>query len=64
MPTFTHDVLVVGAGPAGLTTAISLARHGVDVLVVEKHAGTSPFPVSTRLVFRSATIIMASSRRR
>jgi 2-polyprenyl-6-methoxyphenol hydroxylase-like FAD-dependent oxidoreductase len=57
MPTFTHDVLVVGAGPAGLTTAISLARHGVDVLVVEKHAGTSPFPKATGVSTRTVELL-------
>ncbi len=30
------DVLVVGAGPAGASTAIHLARSGADVLVAEK----------------------------
>jgi menaquinone-9 beta-reductase len=30
------DVLVVGAGPGGSTAAYHLARHGVDVTVVEK----------------------------
>jgi geranylgeranyl reductase family protein len=30
------DVLVVGAGPAGSSTAYHLARHGVDVLLVDK----------------------------
>lgn len=30
------DVLVVGAGPGGASTAYHLARHGVDVTVVEK----------------------------
>ena len=59
MPTFTHDVLVVGAGPAGLTTAISLARHGVDVLVVEKHAGTSPFPKATGVSTRTMELLRA-----
>lgn len=32
----TADVLVVGAGPAGASTAYHLARLGVDVLVLEK----------------------------
>jgi menaquinone-9 beta-reductase len=34
------DVIVVGAGPGGSTTAYHLARHGVRVLVLEK----SEFP--------------------
>ena len=32
------DVLVVGAGPAGSTAAYHLARHGLEVLVVDKAA--------------------------
>src|SRR4051794_15879655 len=31
----TDEVLVVGAGPVGLTTACQLARHGVPVRVVD-----------------------------
>jgi len=30
------DVIVVGAGPAGSTTAFHLAQHGLDVLLLEK----------------------------
>ena len=30
------DVIVVGAGPGGSATAYHLARHGVDVLLLEK----------------------------
>ena len=29
----TADVLVVGAGPAGLALAVDLARRGVDTLL-------------------------------
>ena len=35
------EVLVVGAGPAGLVAAITLAHYGVDVLLVEKRADIS-----------------------
>lgn len=31
------EVLVVGAGPAGSAAATQLARHGVDVLLVDQH---------------------------
>ncbi|QDI69410.1 pentachlorophenol monooxygenase [Streptomyces calvus] len=36
------DVLVVGAGPAGLTLGIDLARRGVPALVVERADGLFP----------------------
>ena len=32
------DVLVVGAGPAGSATALSLARSGFDVVLIDSHA--------------------------
>ncbi|MGU7782759.1 FAD-dependent oxidoreductase [Burkholderia sp. PU8-34] len=37
-------VLVVGAGPAGLTTAALLAKYGVDVLAITRYPGTAHSP--------------------
>ena len=34
----THDVVIVGAGPAGLFAAARLAGAGLDVAVLEEHA--------------------------
>ncbi len=51
------DVLVVGAGPSGLSAAISAARHGASVLLVEKHPGLSRFPKATGLRPRSMEIL-------
>lgn len=34
-----RDVIVVGAGPAGLATALGAARAGLDVLVFERRSG-------------------------
>ena len=55
--TASYDVLVVGAGPAGLTTATALARTGVRVLIVEKHPGLSIFPKATGLRPRTMEIL-------
>jgi thioredoxin reductase (NADPH) len=31
-----RDVIIIGAGPSGLATAIALKQHGIDYLVLEK----------------------------
>ena len=46
-------VLIVGAGPAGLTAAITLAQHGVDVLMVERRQELSGLPRATAISTRS-----------
>ncbi|MFI0777102.1 FAD-dependent monooxygenase [Streptomyces sp. NPDC021212] len=49
-------VLIVGAGPVGLTARALLERWGVRVLLVEKHGGLSPFPRARLVNMRSMEI--------
>ncbi len=37
-------VLIVGAGPVGLSMALCLARQNIPSLIVEKHSGRTPHP--------------------
>jgi len=37
------DVIIVGAGPTGLSLACQLIRFGVDFVIVEKNDGITPF---------------------
>jgi putative polyketide hydroxylase len=39
-----HDVLIIGAGLAGLSTAVFLALHGVQAVVIDRNASTSLLP--------------------
>lgn len=41
---FDADVLVIGAGPAGLTASALLAEHGINAITITKHAGTAHSP--------------------
>lgn len=45
----TVPVLIVGAGPTGLTAAALLACRGVDCLVVERHREPYPLPRAVHL---------------
>ncbi|MFF3468292.1 bifunctional 3-(3-hydroxy-phenyl)propionate/3-hydroxycinnamic acid hydroxylase [Streptomyces sp. NPDC002619] len=42
-------VVVIGAGPTGLTVATLLARHGVPALVLERHRAPYPLPRAVHL---------------
>jgi 2-polyprenyl-6-methoxyphenol hydroxylase-like FAD-dependent oxidoreductase len=37
------DVIIVGAGPTGLSLACQLTRHGIDFVVIEKNEGVTPY---------------------
>lgn len=48
-PDAVRDVVVVGAGPAGLAAAVYAASEGLDVLVVETHAPGGQAGSSSRI---------------
>jgi len=54
---FTTDVLIVGAGPAGLATALSALRHGARVLVVERRAAPSTVPRATGISIHTMEVL-------
>jgi len=41
--TIKTDVIIVGAGPTGLSLACQLIRYGIDFIVVEKNEGVTPY---------------------
>lgn len=43
MDTINTDVLIVGAGPTGLSLACQFVRHGVDFVIIDKNPGLTPF---------------------
>jgi putative polyketide hydroxylase len=53
----TTPVLIAGAGPAGLTAAIALARHGIESLVVERKRELSSHPRATVISTRSMELL-------
>jgi putative polyketide hydroxylase len=50
-------VLVVGAGPAGLSTAIALGRYGVECLLVERRLEPSSHPRATVISTRTMELL-------
>ncbi len=52
----SSDVVVVGAGPAGLAAAIELSRRSLSVQIVERH-GRTPFLVGETLPGDARTVL-------
>jgi thioredoxin reductase (NADPH) len=44
-----YDIVIIGAGPAGLTAAVSAASEGLQTLVVERHAPGGQAGTSARI---------------
>ena len=53
---FDVDVAVVGAGPVGVSAAIDLARRGVSVMLIDKHAEPAAHPKSRAVNVRTMEI--------
>ncbi|MEW2163775.1 FAD-dependent monooxygenase [Streptomyces sp. NPDC007084] len=50
------DVLVVGAGPVGLTAAAELRRHGVNCRIVDRLAAPDPYAKAIGIVPRTLEV--------
>ena len=59
METFT-SVLVCGAGPTGLVTALELARRGIDVRIVDAEQKPSQLSKAAVLWCRSLEVLHPS----
>lgn len=53
------QVMIAGGGPAGLMSALLLARAGVRAIVVERHPSTSVHPKARGLNLRTMEILRA-----
>jgi 2-polyprenyl-6-methoxyphenol hydroxylase-like FAD-dependent oxidoreductase len=49
--------VIVGAGPAGLAAAVTLARNGIGSLLVERNLGLSPLPRATAVSTRTMELL-------
>jgi putative polyketide hydroxylase len=57
MHTEETPVLIVGAGPGGLTAAATLARYGIDFLLVERRPELSSLPRATGVSTRTMELM-------
>jgi len=53
----TTEVLIIGAGPTGLSLACQLLRYGIDFIVVEKNDGITPYSKAIGVQARTLEIL-------
>src|SRR4030095_17214048 len=57
MRSISTEVLVIGGGPVGLSTALHLNQQGVDCVLVEKHPSTATHPKASYFNVRTMEIL-------
>ena len=53
----TRQVVIVGAGPAGVVTALLLGDQGIDCLIIDKRPGVSSLPRARGIHARASEIL-------
>ena len=56
---YDADVIVVGAGPVGLTAGCALRHHGVDCLILEERTGVKAYSRANNLWARPQELLAA-----
>ena len=51
------EVLIIGSGPAGMVSALCLAKLGISCIIVEQYAGVNKHPKAHELNARSIEIL-------
>jgi 2-polyprenyl-6-methoxyphenol hydroxylase-like FAD-dependent oxidoreductase len=59
VPRKTASILIVGAGPTGLTAALELARHGVHPRIIDKKDGPTPLSKAVGISAHSLDVLEA-----
>jgi 2-polyprenyl-6-methoxyphenol hydroxylase-like FAD-dependent oxidoreductase len=57
MQTLETEVLVIGGGPVGLSTALHLDAQGIDCILVERHPSTAFHPKASYFNVRTMEIL-------
>jgi len=54
--TIKTDVIIIGAGPTGLSLACQFVRHDVDFVIIEKNEGVTPYSKAVGVQARTLEI--------
>jgi 2-polyprenyl-6-methoxyphenol hydroxylase-like FAD-dependent oxidoreductase len=60
VPQKSQDILIVGAGPTGLTAAVELARQGVEARIIDRDPGPTPLSKAAGISPRTLDILEPS----